>query len=109
MDRGAWQATAYGIAKSQTEQLILGLVYAIFLALSLIQVLVSLIFEGELFSQFQIVFLHLCSESTLLNTKCGSSEGGLIFFLILDVRYLNFMLLDAGIFAFLLKIVNFVL
>ena len=46
MDRGARQATAYGIAKSQTEQLILGLVYAIFLALSLIQVLVSLIFGG---------------------------------------------------------------
>ena len=40
---------------------------------------------------------------------CGSSEEGLIFFKILDVRYLNFMLLDAGIFAFLLKIVNFVL
>ena len=44
----------------------------------------------ELFPQFQIVSLHLCSESTLLNTKCGSSEEGLIFFLNIGCQIFEF-------------------
>ena len=36
---------------------------------------------GELFSQIQIVFLHLCSESTLLNTKCVDLLKRVWFFL----------------------------